>query len=80
MTAVSVSERGQITLPAAARRKLGLRAGARLQVIVRDDGIDLRPLKTIMDVAGIFRDAANGKSADWDEIREETMKRVGEER
>jgi AbrB family looped-hinge helix DNA binding protein len=79
MISVRISDKGQITLPAKARRKLGLRPGAKLEVIVKEEGIDLRPLKTIMDVAGIFHDAAKGKSTDWDAIREEATKRVAEE-
>jgi AbrB family looped-hinge helix DNA binding protein len=34
---VTVSSKGQVTLPAEARRRLGIRAGTKLEVIVRDD-------------------------------------------
>ena len=79
MISVRVSDKGQITLPAAARRKLRLVPGTRLEVTVREEGIDLRPMKTIMDVAGIFQEEAKGKSTDWEVIRATTMKRVAEE-
>jgi antitoxin PrlF len=36
MTA-TVSSKGQVTLPVEARRRLGIRAGTRLEFIVRDD-------------------------------------------
>ena len=34
---ITVSSKGQVTLPAAARKRLGLRAGSRLEVIVTGD-------------------------------------------
>lgn len=34
---ITVSSKGQVTLPADARRRLGLRAGTKLEVIVRDN-------------------------------------------
>ena len=41
----TLSSKGQLTLPASARKRLGLRAGSRLEVIVKDDGrIELVPV------------------------------------
>lgn len=37
----TVSSKGQVTLPAEVRRLLGIRAGTRLQFIVRDDRLEL---------------------------------------
>jgi AbrB family looped-hinge helix DNA binding protein len=34
---VTVSSKGQVTLPVEARRRLGIRAGTQLQFIIRDD-------------------------------------------
>jgi antitoxin PrlF len=34
---VTVTSKGQVTLPVEARRRLGIRAGTRLEFIVRDD-------------------------------------------
>lgn len=39
----TLSSKGQVVLPQAARRKLGLHAGARLACAVRDGGIFLKP-------------------------------------
>jgi AbrB family looped-hinge helix DNA binding protein len=39
----TLSSKGQLVLPAAARRKLKLSAGERLSVEMRDDGVFLRP-------------------------------------
>jgi len=79
MTSVRVSDKGQVTLPAQVRRQLGIKSKSRLEVEVRDDEIVLHPVKSIMDLAGIFHDAAKGKSTDWDTIRRETMEAVARE-
>ena len=34
---VTVSSKGQVTLPAEARHRLGIRAGTKLEFIIRDD-------------------------------------------
>jgi AbrB family looped-hinge helix DNA binding protein len=34
---VTVSSKGQVTLPVEARRRLGIRAGTQLEFIIRDD-------------------------------------------
>jgi AbrB family looped-hinge helix DNA binding protein len=34
---VTVTSKGQVTLPSEARRRLGIRAGTKLEFIVRDD-------------------------------------------
>jgi AbrB family looped-hinge helix DNA binding protein len=38
MAAATVTSKGQVTLPVEARRRLGIRAGTRLEFIVKDDG------------------------------------------
>lgn len=54
---VTVTSKGQVTLPAAARRRLGIRAGTKLEFIVRDekclevflvDGGSVRALKSVL--------------------------------
>lgn len=37
MAGATVTSKGQVTLPAEARRRLGIRAGTRLEFIVKDD-------------------------------------------
>jgi AbrB family looped-hinge helix DNA binding protein len=79
MAIAVVSGKGQITLPAAARRKLGLKPRARVEIEAHDMEIVIRPLRSISDVAGIFRDAAKGKATDWNTIISETERLVAEE-
>ena len=73
MKTAFVSERGQVTLPAAARRKLGIKPSSRMEIVIGDKEIVLRPLRTIADVAGIFHQYTIGKSTDWETIRETAM-------
>ena len=70
---VRVSDDGRITIPARARHKLGIKPGSVLRLDVGDDEINIRPIKSVADVAGILRDYAEGKTTDWDTIREQTM-------
>ncbi len=79
MAIALVSEKGQITLPAEARKRIGIKARSRVEVEVRGQEIVVRPLQSISDVAGVFREAARGKSLDWKTIRAETERRVAEE-
>ncbi|HEY3412528.1 MAG TPA: AbrB/MazE/SpoVT family DNA-binding domain-containing protein [Armatimonadota bacterium] len=79
MKTTGISERGQVTIPAAIRRKLNIQANTRFVVTERDSEVVFKPLRTIADVAGIFHDYAIGKTTDWETIREETMKAVAEE-
>jgi AbrB family looped-hinge helix DNA binding protein len=47
MSMLTVSSKGQIVLPAALRRRLGLGAGARIEVLEESDGLRLRLVRPI---------------------------------
>jgi AbrB family looped-hinge helix DNA binding protein len=79
MAVIRVSNRGQITIPAAARRKLGIKPESRLEIEVRDAEIVIRPLKSIGELFGVFSEYAKGKTTDWEIIRAETAKAIAEE-
>ena len=55
MAMLLVSSKGQIVLPAALRRRLGLGAGARLEVVEEPDGVKLRVVRPVQptDLAGL---------------------------
>ena len=55
MTTVVLSDEGQVQLPADLRRRLGLDAGARLELSEEPDGLRLRVLRThsLTDVASL---------------------------
>ena len=79
MKIAHVSERGQITIPAEVRRRLGLGPGAKLEIEVQDNAIILRPIPSISALAGIFRQHAREKPTDWETVRAETERAVAEE-
>ena len=79
MTMVLVSNKGQITLPAKARKRLGIGLRSRVEMEERDNEIVIRPARSIRDVAGIFKDAARGISDDMDEARRVAMEAVVQE-
>jgi AbrB family looped-hinge helix DNA binding protein len=55
MSTLIVSSKGQIVLPAALRRRLGLGAGARVEVFEEPDGLRLRVVRPVVtaDLAGM---------------------------
>jgi len=79
MTSVRVSDKGQVTLPAHIRRKLGIKCRSRLEVDVRDDSIILKPQGTVMDAYGALHEYAKGDAEDWEKVRSEMEKSVAEE-
>jgi AbrB family looped-hinge helix DNA binding protein len=50
MSTLLVSSKGQIVLPAALRRRLGMGAGARIEVIEESDGLKLRVVRSVATV------------------------------
>jgi antitoxin PrlF len=47
MPTLLVSSKGQIVLPAALRRRLGMGAGARIEVLEESDGLKLRVVRSV---------------------------------
>lgn len=79
MITAQVSDKGQITIPADVRRKLGLKAKSRVEIEIRDNVAVLRPMKSIRELSGILHDYAKEKSTDWETIRTETERSVAEQ-
>jgi len=52
MTEVSVTRKGQITIPVELRRKFGIEEGAKVEVVEEELGILVRKLPSIFDLAG----------------------------
>ncbi len=55
MATVVVSSKGQVVLPAALRRRLGLGAGTQLEVLEEADGVRLRVVRSVPseDLSGL---------------------------
>jgi antitoxin PrlF len=47
MPTLLVSSKGQIVLPAALRRRLGMGAGAKVEVLEESDGLKLRVVRSV---------------------------------
>jgi AbrB family looped-hinge helix DNA binding protein len=50
MSILTVSSKGQIVLPAALRRRLGMAAGAKIEAIEEPDGVKLRVVRRVEKV------------------------------
>ncbi len=79
MTTAIVSEKGQLTLPAAIRKKAHIQPGTRVEIDVRDGEIVLRPLKRLSEFAGVFHYAAANRVADQETIRTEMEEAIARE-
>jgi AbrB family looped-hinge helix DNA binding protein len=74
MAELTVSSKGQIVLPAALRRRLGMGAGARLEIVEAPDGVTLRLIRAVEHsdpsaLAGMAKAPSRGVSrslADFD--------------
>lgn len=65
MSILLVSSKGQIVLPAALRRRLGMGAGARIEVLEEPDGLKLRVVQPVAStdlsgLAGMVKARARG--------------------
>jgi AbrB family looped-hinge helix DNA binding protein len=65
MSTLLVSSKGQIVLPAALRRRLGMGAGARIEVFEEPDGLRLRVVRSVATanmagMAGMVKSRARG--------------------
>ena len=65
MSTLLVSSKGQIVLPAALRRRLGMGPGARIEVLEEADGLKLRVVRPVSPVdltglAGMVKAPARG--------------------
>lgn len=65
MSTLLVSSKGQIVLPADIRRRLGLGAGARVEVLEEADGLRLRVVRPVVTtelsgLAGMVKAPARG--------------------
>ena len=73
MTEVSVTKKGQITIPVKLRRIFGIEEGSKVEIVEEDGVIVIRKLQSIFDLAG----TSAGK-ADVEELKKE-LDRMREE-
>ena len=70
---VTVTSKGQITIPSQLRKDLKIREGEKLLVIREDDSIKIIPMPKLSKLAGVDRELFRGKkpSADIETTRKE---------
>jgi antitoxin PrlF len=78
MSTLLVSSKGQIVLPAATRRRLGLGAGSRLEVSEEGDGLRLRivravPAADVKALAGMVKAPRRGVARRLDQFDPASM-------
>jgi len=79
MPAARISGKGQVTLPAAIRRRLGLKADSRVDIELRGSEIVIRPMRSLSELRGVFRHCAADGPMDWEKVRTATELAVAEE-
>lgn len=47
MATITVSSKGQIVLPAGVRRRLGMGAGSKIEILEEEDGLRLKVVRTV---------------------------------
>ncbi len=72
MITVTISDKGQITLPAAIRRKLGLDPHHKVELVAGENEITLRPVKKLSELYGVFQKHALNVTEDWETVRTKT--------
>ena len=77
---LNVSNKGQVTIPAEVRRKLGITSDSQVELVLREGEIALRPLKRVSELAGVLRKyARKGGIGRWDTVRRQTEAAIAEE-
>jgi AbrB family looped-hinge helix DNA binding protein len=73
MTEVSVTKKGQITIPIKLRKKFDIQEGSKVEVTEKDGIIIIRKLQSIFDLAGASAGKADVKELKQilDKMREE---------
>jgi AbrB family looped-hinge helix DNA binding protein len=51
---IVVKKKGQTIIPVKIRRKLNIEEGTRLEAIITDEGLLLKPVKSIWDMLGAY--------------------------
>lgn len=75
MQTSSVTRKGQVTIPAPVRKKLGLRQGDRVAFVDEDDKVVLMPVQN--DVRAAFGLVSTRRSASLEQMRAAVRKRAG---
>ena len=72
---MKISRKGQIVIPKDVREKLGIKAGGKLAVIVKDDEIILRKIEklNLLEMSSRISSVVKGENIDVDELITEAV-------
>ena len=72
-TEIVVNKKGQTTIPVRIRKKFKIEEGTRLEVVETDEGILLKPKKSIWDMIGAYSELGTPEEVkkELDELRHE---------
>ena len=73
MSIVTVSEKGQITIPANLRKESGIKLRSKVRITDDSGRLIIEPLMSIKDLKGVLSEYAKGKPTAWQTIRESAM-------
>lgn len=83
MAEVTITSKGQITIPSRLRKKLKIVKGEKLLIIEEDDAIRIIPIPKLSKLAGVDAEVFKGRKpskeieearAEWDKEFEERLK------
>lgn len=81
MATATLTDKGQITIPGAIRKLLGLLPRQKVLFVPHDGKVELVPLKeNLMDLYGTFHSKEVEPVEDWAEIRKVVKKKVASKR
>lgn len=66
----TVTSKGQVTLPVAVRRALGIAAGDKLTFSISGDHAVVRPTPDFLELAGTIPVPAEARDLTWQEIKD----------
>jgi AbrB family looped-hinge helix DNA binding protein len=75
----TISDRGQVTLPAEIRRESGVHSGTKVQVEFRGGEIVLRPVLSLDELYGSLAEYAKGEYVPYDVARDIALEREAAE-
>jgi AbrB family looped-hinge helix DNA binding protein len=75
---VTVTTKGQITLPSEIREQLDIEKGSRMVVLIKGGWIFMRPVKRLSELRGILKEAGKKSEELVREIRQEWDEKLEE--
>ena len=79
MTQAQISDKGQLTVPAPMRKKLGLKPKSRVDIELQGNALIVKPVRSVLELSGAIHEYARGKPTDSEAIRDATERAIAEE-